>query len=174
MMKDTASTNLTQWFSEHLKSSAEEFVWAVQQVPALRRTIAPPERLSAWSVARHVFHLLAYEEHIALPSMRIWLGEPFPSIDHLDEDALWNENAGRDLNEMLEKFREGRAAQIELLSQLSDMAWEETRDALWGQVTLLWVVTKTFQHTAEHIHDILTLALFWDNAVRRMQEQKGN
>ena len=170
-MKDTPGTDLTQWFSEHLKSSAEEFVWAVEQVPAERRTIAPPESLSEWSVARHVFHLLTYEEYIALPSMRIWLGDPFPSIDHLNEDVLWNENSGRGLNEMLGKFREGRAAQIELLNQLSDAAWEETRNTIWGQVTLRWVVTKTFQHTAEHIHDVLRIALFWDRAVRRMQEQ---
>ncbi len=87
---------------------------------------------------------------------------PFSSIDHLDEDTLWNENDGRDLNEMLEKFREGRATQIELLSQLSDIFWEETRDTLWGQVSLRWIATKTFQRTAEHIHDTLTLALFWD------------
>ena len=166
-------TNLTQWFSEHLTSSAGEFGWAVEQVPVERRTMAPPGSLGEWSVARHIFHLLTYEEYLALPSMRIWLGEPFPSIDHLDEDTLWNEHTGRDPNEMLEKFREGRAAQIELLSQLNDTAWEETRDTLWSQKTLRWVVTKTFQHTAEHIHDVLTLALFWDRAVQRMQQQKG-
>lgn len=166
-------TDLTQWFSEHLKSSAEEFVWAVEQVPVERRTIAPPESLGEWSAARHVFHMLAYEQYIALPTMRIWLGDPFPSIDDLDEDALWQQNAGRDLPALLEQFRAGRAAQIELLTRLSDAAWEETRDTIWGQKTLRWVVTKTFQHTAGHTHDVLRLALFWDRAMQRMQEQKG-
>jgi DinB superfamily len=128
--------------------------------------------LGEWSVVRHVFHLLAYEEHIALPSMRLWLGEPFPSIDHLDEDTLWQENT-LDLQGLLEKFRAVRAAQIELLTNLPDTAWQETRDALWGSVTLRWVVTKTFQHTAEHIHDVLSLALFWDNAVRRRQKEES-
>jgi hypothetical protein len=171
IMNNINETGLSVWFSEHLKSSAEEFIWAVEQVPAERRTMAPPStRLGERSVARHVFHLLAYEEHIALPAMRVWLGDPFPSIDHLDEDALWQEHT-MDLQQMLEKFREVRAAQIELLIDLPDSAWQETREALWGPVTLRWVLTKTFQHTAEHIHNVLTLALFWDRALQRKQEE---
>ncbi len=171
MMNNMTGTDISAWFSEHLKSSAEEFMWAVEQVPAERRTLAPPDAwLGEWSVARHVFHLLAYEEYIALPSMRVWLGDLFPSIDDLDEDTLWQENT-LDLPQMLVKFREVRAAQIELLTILPDPAWQETRDALWGPVTLRWVVTKTFQHTAEHIHNVLRLALFWDRTFQRMQEE---
>ncbi len=171
-VSDTTNTDLSAWFSEHLKSSAEEFIWAVEQVPAERRTMAPPSsRLGEWSVVRHVFHLLTYEEYIALPAIRVWLDDPFPSIDHLDEDALWQEHT-LNLQQMLEKFREGRAAQIELLTNLPDSAWEEKREALWGPVTLRWALTKTFQHTAEHIHDVLRLVLFWDRALQRMQEEE--
>ena len=34
---------------------------------------------------------------------------------------------------------------------------------IWGPVTLSWVVSKTYQHTAEHTGDILRIALFWDS-----------
>jgi len=37
--------NLAQWFHDQLKASADGFVWAVQQVPAERRFIAPPAPL---------------------------------------------------------------------------------------------------------------------------------
>ena len=33
----------------------------------------------------------------------------------------------------------------------------------WGPVPLFWVVSKTYQHTAEHISDLLRIALFWDD-----------
>ena len=34
----------------------------------------------------------------------------------------------------------------------------------WQDVALYWVVSKTFQHTAEHTHDLMRLVLFWDVA----------
>jgi hypothetical protein len=55
-----------------------------------------------------------------------------------------------------------RAQQIALLPDFSPSAWDETREMGWGPVTLLWVVTKTYQHTCEHTHDVLRLRLFWD------------
>ncbi|MBM2847059.1 MAG: hypothetical protein HW418_1, partial [Anaerolineales bacterium] len=50
-----------------------------------------------------------------------------------------------------------------------DALWEETRRAVWGPVTLRWVVTKTYQHTAEHTHDVLSLALYWDAVAPRVR-----
>ncbi len=58
-------------------------------------------------------------------------------------------------------FLAGRAEQIKLLAQFGSTAWEATRKAAWGEVTLRWLVTKTYQHTAEHTHDVLRMALFW-------------
>jgi len=55
-----------------------------------------------------------------------------------------------------------RAEQIALLPRFENTLWEERRGALWGPVTLRWVVSKTYQHTCEHSHDVLRLALFWD------------
>ena len=108
--------NLSQWFRDQLKASADGFVWAVQQVPAERRFIAPPAPLGEWNAARHVFHLLYYERKIALPSMRQWLGEPFKlTEEEYNEDADWGD--GQDLETMLAQFQEVRATQIALLQR---------------------------------------------------------
>jgi hypothetical protein len=45
-------------------------------------------------------------------------------------------------------------------------------DLFWGNVTLLWLVSKTFQHTAEHIHDVMSMALFWDMPEKYEQEHQ--
>ncbi len=153
--------DLTQWFSTHLDTSAEGFLWAVDQVPPERRLLTPPKGLGEWNVARHVFHMLYYEQHIALPSMKIWLGEPFTLTDEeYDEDAAWGN--GKEIEPLLADFRAVRAEQLVLLPNFTEQLWEESRSAVWGDVTLKWVVTKTFQHTNEHTHDVLRLALFWD------------
>ena len=55
-----------------------------------------------------------------------------------------------------------RAEQISLLDRVEPATWEQSRHAIWGPVTLRWVMTKTLQHTHEHTHDVLSLALFWE------------
>ena len=153
--------DLTQWFSTQLDASAEGFLWAVEQVPPGRRLAKPPRGLGEWNVARHVFHMMYYEQQIALPSMKIWLGEPFTlSDEEYDEDSAWGE--GRAIEPMIADFRAVRAEQIVLLPQFSEHVWEETRSTTWGDVSLKWVVTKTYQHTNEHTSDVLRMALFWD------------
>ena len=153
--------DLTQWFSTQLDASAEGFLWAVEQVPTERRLARPPRRLGEWNVARHVFHMMYYEQLVALPSMKIWLGEPFTlTNEEYDEDAAWGE--GKALESMIADFRAVRAEQIVLLPQFSEQLWEEVRSTMRGDVSLKWVVTKTYQHTNEHTSDVLRMALFWD------------
>jgi len=77
---------------------------------------------------------------------------------------------GQAVESLLAQFREIRAEQIALLLKFDDALWEETRRAVWGPVTLRWVVTKTYQHTAEHTHDVLSLALYWDAVVAHLRE----
>src|SRR5260370_24661910 len=167
--KEAIKMNLSQWFHDQLKASGDGFVWAVQQVPAERRFIAPPTPLGEWNAARHVFHMLYYEQKIALPSMRQWLGEPFKlTEEEYNEDDTWGD--GQDLETILAQFQEVRATQIALLLKFNEALWEEKREAVWGDVSLRWVVTKTFQHTAEHIHDVLRMALFWDMITRHLQQ----
>lgn len=162
--------DLSEWFSTHLNASVDGFVWAVEQVPIERRLVSPPATLGKWSAARHVFHMFYYEQMVALPSMRQWLGMPFTLTEEdYQEDIAWGNS--KDLESLLADFRQVRAEQIVLLPQFNESTWNETRKAVWGNVTLKWVVTKTFQHTAEHTHNILSMALFWDMHARHQQEQ---
>src|SRR3989304_5598631 len=48
-----------------------------------------PLQLGEWSAARHAFHLLYYEQTIALPSMRQWLGGPMSFLRGPDDEAAW-------------------------------------------------------------------------------------
>jgi hypothetical protein len=154
--------NLAKWFHEQLQSSADGFVWAVEQVPSSRLYLRPPSpALGEWSAVRHAFHLLHYERTIALPSMRQWLGDPLPNLSGVNEVATWQ--AGHDLAKVLEEFSAVRAEQIALLLEYEEPAWEQPHQTIWGQQTLRWVLSKTFQHTAEHTHDVLSIALFWDH-----------
>jgi hypothetical protein len=153
--------NLSEWFRDQLQASADGFVWSVEQVPNSRRYVEPPSGLGEWPAARHVFHMLYYEQTLALPSMRQWLGDARPSTDELNEEAAWavEKAIGKD---HLSGFIAVRAEQLALLLKLDDLAWHAERETIWGPQTLRWVVSKTYQHTAEHISDVLRIALFWD------------
>jgi hypothetical protein len=168
--------DLSRWFDTHLASSADGFTWAMEQVPKERLYTPPPGPiggLGEWVAARHAFHLLYYEREAALPAMRHWLGAPCPSFDNYDEDAAWQ--GAPDLPTILREFREVRAAQVALLPQFDEALWHETRDTGWGNVALRWIVSKTYQHTAEHINDVLRIALFWDFfADDNRQQEKEN
>ena len=80
---------LARWFESQLLSTAEAFVWTVEQITPERKIAAPPAGLGQWSAARHAFHLVYYEQKIALPSMRQWLDGPRPSRQGLNEQAAW-------------------------------------------------------------------------------------
>ena len=163
--------DLEQRFRTLLQSSVDGFSWAVEQVPSQRRYLGPPEPLGEWSLARHVFHMLYYEQTIALPSMRQWLGGACPPYDDDAEDAAWGD--GGDLATLLGQFKAVHDEQIALIPHFAPGMWEEIRDAIWGPVTLRWVITKTYQHTCEHTHDVLRLALVWDVYLARQQASEG-
>ena len=106
--------------------------------------------------------MLYYEQTIALPSMQQWLGGIRPTIQDEDEDVAWTNNK-ESIENLIVQFRNVRAEQISLLPKFERSFWNETREAIWGPVTLLWVVSKTFQHTAEHTNDVMQMRLWWDD-----------
>ncbi|MBE3143746.1 MAG: DinB family protein, partial [Planctomycetes bacterium] len=133
--------------------------------------VQPPAGLGEWTAARHIFHMLYYEQTIALPSMRQWLGDECPSTDGVDEDVAWAEGQ-ENVESLLAEFRKVRVEQVALLPRLDDAVWNAVHETVWGPVTLLWVVSKTYQHTTEHINDVMRIALFWDRFVA-IQKAKG-
>lgn len=159
--------NLSQWFSTQLRGGAEGFAWAMQQVPSERLFTVPPSRfLGAWPAMRHVDHLRHYERALALPSMQMWLDGPGVSVEQAQAwerlDLAWQPGEALALEERLADFRAVREAQIALVEVVGQAAWETTRPTVWGEVSLKWVVSKTFQHTAEHLCTVMQIALFWD------------
>jgi len=154
--------NLSKWFHDQLQSSADGFVWGALQVPNARRNIRPPEALGEWTAARHIFHMVFYEQNIALPSMQQWLGKACPLLEGVDEDIEWGEGSDN-IESLLAEFKKVRDEQVQLLAKFDDLAWNSTCETIWGPVTLSWVVSKTYQHTAEHTSDIMRIALFWDS-----------
>ncbi len=168
-------TDPSLFFTDKLRESAENALWAVGQVPEERWFVPPPKPLGEWSAMRHVFHMMQYERTIALPTMRQWLGEPRPPRDAwLQEETIWNNGQGHDGNRLLADFRAVRDEQIALLPLFDASAWQEPRVAIWGPATttLYWTVSKTYQHTFEHTNTILHIALFADMIVARLESSE--
>lgn len=158
--------DLSQWFHQQLQVSMDGFLWAVELIPQDRLYQEPqPDR---WSAARIVYHMLSYEQRLALPSILQWTGGPLPVAssqlaDEMKEDYLWGDGQGHEVQKMLANFKSIRIRQLEALSQLSEQNWHEERETIWGQKPLKWVVTKTYQHTLEHTDELLKAHLFlWE------------
>lgn len=157
------------WFQQRLRTSAEDFVWAAHQVPAHRHSTQPPRQsLGEWSVERHALHLVFYDEYSVIPTIGHWLGGPAASeadsTDELEDEAFAQRPS---LDDLLDQFRSLREQQIELLEECATLAWDEPRETMWTPametpITARWILTKSLQHTAEHLHNVLALALFWD------------
>jgi hypothetical protein len=159
------------WFDEQLRSTLGGFLWAVRQVPQERLDAAPPLRLGEWSARRHVFHMLHYEQSLALPSMKQWLGGPMPSEGEGEEEA-WAH--APQTGAMLEQFQTVRREQIDLLPRFDERAWIKPQPTtFWGEVSLYWIVCKTYQHTLDHTNTLLSFALFWDRILEREKMARG-
>lgn len=156
---------LSKWFDYQLHSTLDGFIWAVHQLPKERWYALPPISLGEWSAAQHVFHMLVYEQKLALPSMHQWLGAPPVPREVNSKDV---EQSLPPVEDMLSQFRQVREAEIEILAKFKEDDWSSIqRTTFWGEVSLYWLVCKTYQHTAEHMHDILSLGLFWDRILQR-------
>ena len=155
---------LSQWFDYQLRSTLDGFIWAVQQVPKERLYTLPPTPLGEWSADQHVFHMLEYEERFVLPSMYQWLGVP-AIIPEESEKGI--EQSPPQIEEKLSLFEQIRESEISMLSKFDPTAWNTIqKTTFWGEVSLYWLVCKTYQHTAEHTHNVLSLTLFWDRTIK--------
>ncbi len=95
-----------------------------------------------------------------------WLGES-PAI--LKKPEYGMENNPIPIEEMLSQFKQIRGEEIGLLPKFDSTAWDTMqKTTVWGEVSLYWLVCKTYQHTNEHTHNILRLTLFWDRILARM------
>lgn len=156
------SESAARWFQEQLAGSAEILVWALGQVPPTRWNRQPP--FDDWSPARHLFHLFYYEETLALPSMRQWQGGHLPMPPVAGEELAWRHEP--DVEGLIEAFRAVRQEEVLLVGELAGADWDLPRPTVWGEHSLRWVLTKSYQHTLDHANSLLQMALFWDDALR--------
>lgn len=148
------------WFRNQLEAEGDALIWAVGQVPEERRNRQPPEPLGEWSALRHAFHMSYNERHVVLPRLRLWLDTPTTEDKDFNEESAWQDLVDKD--SALAMFQSTRDRHIEFLNKITDPLLDETRETTTGSVPLRWVLTKSIQHTADHINGILRIALFWD------------
>lgn len=150
---------------QRLRTTLADLRWAVAQVPAEREARRPPPALGDWSVRRHVYHLWFYEQAIALPQMQYVLGlrGPLRPPEVSDEEAAWPREVTA--TAWLERLKHVRAEALRLAEGAPAEAWSRpVAGTIWGARSLAWIVTKTIQHTYEHMTTILQIALFWELA----------
>ncbi len=161
--------DLWKWFDTQLQTTLDGFVWAVHQVPEERWYAAPPAPLGDWCAAQHISHMVDYENKLALPSMHQWLGAPPPVREAVEQEER---DSPAPVETMLAQFSEVRLAEIDLLARFAETAWKSTqKTTFWGEVSLYWLVCKTYQHTLDHTKELLALALFWDRCLARTAQE---
>ena len=147
--------------------------WAVTQVPAVRQYCHRRRGLGEWTAARHLFHMLDYERQIALPVMQQWLGAPEFLVNWDEEAGLACQLRRRHRQICSTSSAPYAARRLACCPRSPSSAWHAQQMTGWGPIPLLWLVSKTYQHTNEHTSDVLRLALFWDYYAREEQVSPG-
>ena len=97
--------------------------------------------------------------------MSQWLGVPPVIPEEMERPVEPNPPL---VEAKLSQLEQVRSAEINMLSKFDRDAWNTVqRTTFWGDVSLFWLVCKTYQHTVEHTHNVLSLILFWDSTTRR-------
>jgi hypothetical protein len=164
-------TNWIEWFRYQLKASSDGFSWAFQQLNPAFLPLLPPVRhyMGLWSPMRLVWHVTEYEQYVAIPYMNQWLGGSMPADSAWDDsDEAWSTAQNRTPEEFISDFQIIQQAQLQLLDRLAAIDWVEPRQTIWGQKSLAWVVTKTYQHRTEHTDTLLRMHLRWQDALDDM------
>jgi hypothetical protein len=157
------------FFRRQIEANTEALVWAVAEVGTGRLHVAPPALLGEWPAARHLFHLLYYEREVAVPSLRLWFGAPYPDFEGYDEAAAWVDAPHSDA--VLAQIEGLRAEQLDMLAKAGDALWADVRQTPWGERTLYWVASKTLQHACEHSSNLLKIALLWEHYEARSRRK---
>ena len=155
------------WIQEQVARSVPmlEVAWAA--IPAERRLVVPPERLSwvsDWPAQRHLYHLYIYER-ITVDYVAFWLpdGAPLTAAQDAEHERLLKRQAEDwpqlSAAELLAGWRETRQ---ELLTRLARAPNWEARQPYWENQDLHTIAMECWQHTLEHTSTLLQLALFWD------------
>ena len=134
-------------------------------IPAERREAKPPSKLGKWTAAIGSFHILYYEREVALPSVRLWADSAYPSFEGYDEPAEWGEGHG--CESILSEIRSVRQQIVALWGRSTRRTGRKSKRTPWGNKTLYWVASKTYQHGIEHLSNVLRTAMLWEHYAGR-------
>jgi len=95
----------------------------------------------------------------------LWADGAYPSFEGYDEPAEWGEGHG--CESILSEIRSVRQQIVRALGQVDDADWQESKRTPWGNKTLYWVASKTYQHGIEHLSNVLRTAMLWEHYAGR-------
>lgn len=158
-----------RWLADRLVETVEEVARFVADIPLERRLLRPPApggfaRLGDWSAHRHLFHLVHYDRYFALPALQSAVDGRLAATERQSEVGTYDERVS--CEDLIGELQALRREQHNLLSRADGDALAKTVEP-WGK-SALWSVAKTVQHTAEHIHALASIALFWDRYAERL------
>ncbi len=168
--------NSKSFLAEQLNHTRRIIEWTLTLFPEERLWEEPnhelqdnaPEGIDSffgkWSALRVLFHLLYYEETIALPSLKYWIGGPLPSYPKSsEEEEMWMLCTSK--TELIDRFRKIREKQLDTIKSINPDEWDSEKLEYYGHghVSAYWFVAKTIQHTFSHGDKLLRKALYWDD-----------
>lgn len=172
------------FFIDQLRSTTDALEWSFFLDESKNTEIPPFDSFSkrlfpenepfgryygTWSRTKLLFHLVHYEEHIALPSMKVWIGgEPPKEEDIPKEEDFWTDESHH--TNLIQKLKKFRKEQVEVIKQLNDEQWDETKSTIWGERSIEWIVSKTIQHSFEHGNKMMRHGLFWEGTAEMMHK----
>lgn len=178
MLNDPDALNLDrELILSMIQQSMDALEWALPMIPEAWTHRSPSgTRMSpgegAWSAAMNLAHMALGSEVLYQSVLRSLLGGGDGVSDSsLREPSPYEpaamELAERPLQEIMKKFRAGRAEEAALARAFSPEAWLAPTTAAWGRSgygprlhSPARIVAKSFQHTWEHGNAILRVALF--------------
>lgn len=140
-----------------LESSADELKFALAQLTTADIMRVPKE--DEWSLHATLSHLRDTEEKVFLYRTRLILAHDAPpTVANFDGEAYQAKHYRKrePLSEIMTDFRAARRKIVKLLRETSDKDW--ARYAIhpkWGKMTLEFVATYTYNHTLEHLQQVV-------------------
>jgi hypothetical protein len=142
---------------EALKAQPDEVQRAIQG--KTQEDLRRPASDGGWGAIEHLAHLRDWEE-VALDRVRAVLGQDRPELPAFDDD-LWpieRDYSNRNAERMAAEFAQMRGDLVAAVERAPAAAWErEGIHGVAGPITLRWLLTRQYDHAADHIRQVRDL-----------------
>jgi hypothetical protein len=140
-----------------LQLSVKGVDWAASLVQPWQHVEPAP---GEWTAHRHVFHLLATEEHVFQPRVTRALTEDSPVFGRWDADAHFaaGYEPDVDIETLAAEFMAARAKTYEMFRALEPQQWSRT--GVWTDgrtVDVAWIAERALWHALDHFATLLNL-----------------